>query len=89
MGDVIDLAGLVLPVIGKPNDDEIRNARRALALHRRREHTSRCGRCGFRWQIGRTRSGRPAVGCFRRRQALETLDHAGLLGDDQEEGEER
>lgn len=87
MREVIDVAGLALPVIGEPNDDEIDAARRAVALHRRRSHTSRCTRCGFRWRVSRTRSGRCSVGCLRRRQAIELLDHAGLL-DRKEVGED-
>ncbi|MGH3516969.1 MAG: hypothetical protein ACRDQ7_06030 [Haloechinothrix sp.] len=77
--DVIDIAGPVLPVIGT-NDESIRNARRALILHRRRPRTSRCVWCGFRWGVGATTSGKPAVGCFRRRQAIEMLDVGGLYG---------
>ncbi|MGH3713991.1 MAG: hypothetical protein ACRDT4_11105 [Micromonosporaceae bacterium] len=75
--DVIDVAVPVLPVIGT-NDESVRNARRAFNLHRRRARTSRCALCGFRWGVGDTTSGKPAVGCFRRRQAIELLDVAGL-----------
>ncbi len=62
---------------------EIRAARRAMALHRRRRYpdTSVCGFCGFRWQVGVTRSGKPASGCPRRRHAVGVLDGAGLVDD--------
>lgn len=71
----------VPPMIAKPNDVELRAARRAAAQHRRRRYpdTSVCGLCGWRWQLGATRTGKPSRGCFRRRQALEVLDAGGLL----------
>lgn len=79
MGDVVALdAGTpALPVISV-NDDDIRTARRAFVVHRRQPGTARCRLCGWRWAVSRTRTGKPAAGCFRRRQGIETLDTAGL-----------
>lgn len=64
-----------------PGAEEIRAARRVAAQHRRRRHPDkhRCGLCGGRWEVGRTRSGRPSRGCPPRRQALEILDAVGQL----------
>lgn len=66
-----------------PTDDQLREARRAVARHRRRRYpdTRFCGLCGQRWHVDRTRSGRPARGCTVRRQALDVLEVAGQLDD--------
>lgn len=84
MADVaqLDLGGPVLPVTGEPNDDDVRAARRAVVLHQRKASSSRCRVCGWWWRVGTTGRGRSAVGCFRRRQALDVLDVAGLLGEE-------
>lgn len=73
----------VAPPVGVPTEDEIRAARRALALHRRRRYpdTAVCGLCGYRWQAGITPSGLPSRGCLRRRHVLDVLDVAGQLDD--------
>lgn len=69
------------PIDSPPTDDEIRAARRAVAVHRRRRYpdTAVCGLCGYWWQTSRTRSGKPSAGCARRRRALNVLDAADLL----------
>lgn len=69
------------PVRGVPTKDELRAARRAVALHRRRRYPDNgvCGLCGYRWQVTIAPRGTRYPGCLRRRHALELLDAAGQL----------
>ena len=62
-------------------EDEIRAARRTVAIHRRRRYpdTTVCGLCGYRWLSAPTAAGKTVTGCLRRRRALDILESAGRL----------